>query len=481
MTLAQRMVVINAGRAEQIGTPMEVYENPATQFVAGFIGSPSMNFLAGRSEGGGRDRARARRRRAASRRHGGGRARRDGRDPPGASRSDRTGPTRLFSATVEMVEQLGADTLVHLARGKDLLTARLPHGTRPEVGTTLHSRPPTPPASTCSTPAQGPESADHVASARRRMAVSAPRRPSRRGQGRAGEHADRDARRSRARLPDGRVRRQARRRQPRLPAARRHARADDERPRPRRRAALARAVAPRRRRLAFGQVRGRAAADARVDRALGARARRRLQHRDQADDRPRARDGRGRRARRDGAVARRRRPAAPVVVLRGSARRGARRRTGVAARAARGRGCRPTGRPASSASVASRSTLDHEAITAELVANGRATPAIACSATRRTSPTGSPSSPRGAWTASSPTRSTASPRTRCRRRCRCRSELSGRGGGRPLDLALVDRQVDEARERRRARSTGTRRRRSCRSCRRACRRATRRGSCRSGG
>ncbi len=54
MTLAQRMVVMNAGRAEQIGTPMDVYEDPATQFVAGFIGSPSMNFLAGRSEGGGR-------------------------------------------------------------------------------------------------------------------------------------------------------------------------------------------------------------------------------------------------------------------------------------------------------------------------------------------------------------------------------------------------------------------------------------------
>src|SRR3989442_5820362 len=50
MTLAQRMVVMNAGRAEQIGTPMEVYENPATVFVAGFIGSPAMNFLDGTSE-----------------------------------------------------------------------------------------------------------------------------------------------------------------------------------------------------------------------------------------------------------------------------------------------------------------------------------------------------------------------------------------------------------------------------------------------
>src|SRR5439155_14140681 len=45
MTLADRMIVMNAGRAEQIGTPMEVYENPASVFVAGFIGSPAMNFL----------------------------------------------------------------------------------------------------------------------------------------------------------------------------------------------------------------------------------------------------------------------------------------------------------------------------------------------------------------------------------------------------------------------------------------------------
>ncbi len=45
MTLADRLVVMNAGLPEQIGTPMEVYERPATSFVAGFIGSPAMNFL----------------------------------------------------------------------------------------------------------------------------------------------------------------------------------------------------------------------------------------------------------------------------------------------------------------------------------------------------------------------------------------------------------------------------------------------------
>jgi len=45
MTLADRMVVMHAGRADQIGPPLEVYENPATTFVAGFIGSPPMNFV----------------------------------------------------------------------------------------------------------------------------------------------------------------------------------------------------------------------------------------------------------------------------------------------------------------------------------------------------------------------------------------------------------------------------------------------------
>jgi sn-glycerol 3-phosphate transport system ATP-binding protein len=45
MTMADRLIVINEGAAEQIGRPMDIYEDPATQFVAGFIGSPSMNFV----------------------------------------------------------------------------------------------------------------------------------------------------------------------------------------------------------------------------------------------------------------------------------------------------------------------------------------------------------------------------------------------------------------------------------------------------
>ncbi len=48
MTMADKIVVMNAGRVEQIGSPLELYDDPANQFVAGFIGSPAMNFLAGR-------------------------------------------------------------------------------------------------------------------------------------------------------------------------------------------------------------------------------------------------------------------------------------------------------------------------------------------------------------------------------------------------------------------------------------------------
>src|SRR6185312_9463813 len=48
MTLADRVVVMNGGIIEQIGPPQELYHHPATRFVAGFIGSPAMNFFPAR-------------------------------------------------------------------------------------------------------------------------------------------------------------------------------------------------------------------------------------------------------------------------------------------------------------------------------------------------------------------------------------------------------------------------------------------------
>jgi sn-glycerol 3-phosphate transport system ATP-binding protein len=136
MTLAQRMIVMNAGRAEQIGSPMEVYENPQTMFVAGFIGSPSMNFMPGKANGDGR----------IALEHGGevrsrhvpaesGRPLMVGIRPEHFIPSSESGAA--LSGPVEMVEQLGADALVHIGRGGSTIIARVPHGTSPEVGATF--------------------------------------------------------------------------------------------------------------------------------------------------------------------------------------------------------------------------------------------------------------------------------------------------------------------------------------------------------
>jgi lactose/L-arabinose transport system ATP-binding protein len=53
MTLADKIVVMNEGRIEQVGTPLDLYDNPDNMFVAGFIGSPKMNFLRGTVEANG--------------------------------------------------------------------------------------------------------------------------------------------------------------------------------------------------------------------------------------------------------------------------------------------------------------------------------------------------------------------------------------------------------------------------------------------
>ena len=55
MTMADKIVVLRSGEVEQVGAPLELYNHPANQFVAGFIGSPRMNFLTGRATGPGAD------------------------------------------------------------------------------------------------------------------------------------------------------------------------------------------------------------------------------------------------------------------------------------------------------------------------------------------------------------------------------------------------------------------------------------------
>src|SRR5438128_12046779 len=142
MTLAHRMIVMNAGRAEQIGAPLEVYENPATLFVAGFMGSPSMNFLRGEATTDGRfvfD--------------GGAALDFRGTLPGPLAPGNITLGIRpehleacsaadaVVAAQVEMVEALGADNLAHVRFDGQALIARLPHHLHPEVGATLHLRP----------------------------------------------------------------------------------------------------------------------------------------------------------------------------------------------------------------------------------------------------------------------------------------------------------------------------------------------------
>jgi len=129
MTLADRLIVMNAGIAEQIGTPMEIYARPASVFVAGFIGSPAMNLLPARLGEGGRIDL------------GGGAAlQAPGPNGAAAGREVTLGirPEHLLAGgaaggpalTVEVTEELGADTLAHgrLDGGPELVL-RLP-GTR---------------------------------------------------------------------------------------------------------------------------------------------------------------------------------------------------------------------------------------------------------------------------------------------------------------------------------------------------------------
>ncbi|MSQ01650.1 MAG: ATP-binding cassette domain-containing protein [Myxococcales bacterium] len=97
LTLADRIVVLNQGVVQQVGTPDELYQDPANRFVAGFIGSPAMNFLE--------------------------------RLEPGAVVGVRPEAIRLgtgpLSAEVEVVERLGHESHVHLRLGGEAVVARV--------------------------------------------------------------------------------------------------------------------------------------------------------------------------------------------------------------------------------------------------------------------------------------------------------------------------------------------------------------------
>ena len=138
MTLAQRMIVMNAGRTEQIGAPAEVYQRPATQFVAGFIGSPAMNFLRGRAESNGLALADGARLGVSVP------AALVGRELVLGVRPEHLAvcapQEALFTLQTEMREMLGADILVHGLFGKEMLVARLSATEHPTPGQALPLR-----------------------------------------------------------------------------------------------------------------------------------------------------------------------------------------------------------------------------------------------------------------------------------------------------------------------------------------------------
>ena len=120
MTLADKIVVLDAGVIQQVGSPMELYNRPANLFVAGFIGSPGMNFID-------------------ADRLGVSDAKTVGVRPEHLALSRESGE---WQGKVVHVEHLGADTIVYIESEKvGLFTARLFGEHHYEVGDTVHATP----------------------------------------------------------------------------------------------------------------------------------------------------------------------------------------------------------------------------------------------------------------------------------------------------------------------------------------------------
>ncbi len=127
MTLADRVVVMNAGLVQQVGTPTDIYDFPANTFVAGFIGSPAMNLLEGKITGGVFE--------ATSVRVSGLSAP-DGPITLGYRAEDAalaSGPAEIAS-TIYTLELLGDATMVTVRAGGAMATVKAPKDFRAEIG-----------------------------------------------------------------------------------------------------------------------------------------------------------------------------------------------------------------------------------------------------------------------------------------------------------------------------------------------------------
>ncbi len=143
MTLADRLIVMNAGVAEQIDTPMAIYDRPANVFVAGFIGSPAMNFVSGRVTETGLQLAGGQHIDMTLHPDHHGRMVTVGLRPEHLRTGDADMPGAI-SLQVRAVETLGADAYAHAVLTGDPTTplvVRVPGAQRPAEGATLHVLP----------------------------------------------------------------------------------------------------------------------------------------------------------------------------------------------------------------------------------------------------------------------------------------------------------------------------------------------------
>jgi multiple sugar transport system ATP-binding protein len=142
MTLADRVVVMNEGRIDQIGTPDEVYHSPASLFVAGFIGAPTMNLLPSRFEQPGALRLGEGDVISWQRNAAGVADVVLGIRPEDVDIASGAAPSGWadLPATVEVVEPLGADTLIFASAFGASMTARVRPGVRPPPGSQVRLR-----------------------------------------------------------------------------------------------------------------------------------------------------------------------------------------------------------------------------------------------------------------------------------------------------------------------------------------------------
>jgi len=130
MTLADRVVVMNAGLVQQVGTPTDIYDNPANTFVAGFIGSPAMNLMEGVVSGGTfqADKVEIK-----------GLNVPDGKVTLGYRAEDAAlaGAQAEINSKVYTLELLGDATMISVRAGGAMVTVKAPKDFRAEIGDTV--------------------------------------------------------------------------------------------------------------------------------------------------------------------------------------------------------------------------------------------------------------------------------------------------------------------------------------------------------